>query len=594
MESARVETIIYVFIILSIFGCGAGSKSQPEFVQTEQIGREVTSEMVAEYAMIHQMSDLKTAEYYLTHPAYAREHPYIPTPEDLAFYERSFLESMYPQFEKQVGKDGYMRARSRYMNINPHVDWDRSWKSKYRVSESFKKSAIVEDELAEATRLYKKERFDDAIKHMETAVQARPDSPTLLYDLGVIHMKNENYPEAVKCFQSSLEQLKGTGYTKVNLAIHPKVYMGACTNLGLIYTRIGMYDEAVEVLKEAIQFEPSDVDANWNLGTVYWFMGDMESTAAQMRRYITLDPDNAEAHNIIGLIYYRKDLRDAALDEFQTAAKLNPSEKQYSYNEGLALAKLGRYDEASQAFKRASGLKTGAELRRMFIEQLAANKVRKLYNDGCTAMESLNITQAIKHFEAAVEIKPDMVDAHVNLGVCYRRQGNKQKQIHHFEEAVRLKSDMPNVRYNLGLAYSDSRMYSEAMLEFRRAIELEPSLKDAHFKLGMMLCKAENYAEATGEFEKCLELSPNWYEAYLNLGTCYLKTGKVDDAIYQFKEAVRQSPNSAEAHYNLGAAYMRIEKFDEVSRLFQKALEIDPGYRQARIKLKELEAYQGR
>jgi tetratricopeptide (TPR) repeat protein len=614
MRLVKVEVLVYLFLILFVSGCGLQSKSPPESIQTHQVvpeiatesGREVAPEMVEEYARIHQMSDLKTAEFYLTHPDYAEEHPYTPTEEDIAFYEREFLETMYPRFKELAAEKGFMEARRIYMSNPNNGPGSRPiGTARYSiimrqlalgggegastgVADALLESDPVAVHYREAMKLYREDRLDDAIQHMEIAVQAKPDSPTLLYNLGVMYMDKGDDAKAVQSLQSSIKHVKGTAYTKVNLAMYSDVYIGACVSLGLIYTRVGMYNEAVKVLKEAIQFRPDDLDANCNLGIAYQVMGDMENAASQMRKCINLDPDNAELHNIIGLMYYRKQLYNAALDEFQIAEKLDPDEKQYDYNVGLVLAQLNRYDEANQAFEKASGLKEGEEMRRVFAQQRAANRVTELYNHAYETMQNLGYAQAIDLFKAVLELEPDMMEAHFNLGFCYRMQGDSQNQIHHFEEAVRLRPDMPDVHYNLGLAYSDARMYPQAIAEFDQAIELKPSLKDAHFELGTALYKTKNYTDAAAEFKRCLELSPNWFEAHTNLGTCYLKTENVDGAIDQFNEAVQLKPDSAEAHYNLGAAYMRIKKYDEASALFRKALEIDPGYRQARIMLKEL------
>ena len=348
----------------------------------------------------------------------------------------------------------------------------------------------------------------------------------------------------------------------------------------------------IEVMMEAVRLKADDASDTWNLVAKCWSTGDIERAAEQMKRYMKFDPDNAEAHNIIGLDYYCKRLYNAALREFRMAAKLNPDEKQYSYNEALTLIRLDRYDEADQAFERATDLQEGGYLRQVYAELISVNRARKLYNDGCDAMENLDSTQAMDLFKAALKLRPDMVEAHVNLGVLYRMQGDGLSQMKHSQEAVRLKPDMPDAHYNLGLAYSDAKMHSQAIAEFKQAIELKPSFKDAHFNLGTALYRIENYTDAAAEFEKCLELSPNWFEAHLNLGTCYLKTGSVDGAIYHFDKAAQLRPDSAEAHYDLGEAHIRMERFDEASAFLQKALEIDPGYKQARIRLKELQIYQ--
>ena len=614
MRLSQVEFLIFFLLVLSISGCGLQKSTPPEPAQAgpaipevaSEPSQKVPSEMVKEYANIHQISDLKTAEFRLTHPDYAKEHPYTPTDEDIAFYEREFLEKIYPNFKKIAEKEGFMKARYQYMNNPPAGSrstpigaagygalMDRLVSRDGEGASTGTTDAMTRTDTAavhyqEAMRLYGGNHLDEAIEEMEKALQAKPDAPSILYNLGVMYMEKGNYAKSVPLMKSSVRYIKGTGYSRVNLATYSDVYMGALINLGQIYSQIGMYNEAVAVLKEAIQFRRDDADANRNLGITYYAMGDTDKASEQLRKSVELAPEDPALHNMIGRIYYGKKFYDAALDEFQKAVELNPDEEQYSYNLGLALAELGRHDEANLAFANAPGLEEGEEMRQVFAEQTAANRVRELYNEGHSALQSLNLTAAIELFEQVLELKPDMMEAHFNLGAAYRIRGNKLKQIHHFEEAVRLRPDAQDARYNLGLAYSDDRKYPQAISEFRAAIQLKPSFKDAHFNLGTALYKTENYIEAAAEFQRSLELSPGWFEAHVNLGTTYLKIEDVESATEQFEQAMRLRPESAEAHYNLGAAYMRVERHDEAAALFQKALELDPGYRPARLMLKEL------
>jgi tetratricopeptide (TPR) repeat protein len=362
-------------------------------------------------------------------------------------------------------------------------------------------------------------------------------------------------------------------------------------------------ENAVKAMVDSVELEWSGGGATiqtlneipaWNRAVEYWYEGDIEQTAQQMKDYVEIKPENATAHNIIGLDHYTKQLYDAALDEFRIAEELDPDEPQYSYNKALTLVRLERYDEAEEALENTTGLKEGEYLRQIYAELIPLNRAKGLYNAGHDAMRKGDRIRAIDLFKSALRIRPDMVEAYVNLGVLYRTWNDTNKQIKYFKEAVRLKPDAPDIHYNLGLAYFDAEMYPKAMEEFTWAIELDSYHRMAHFKLGMVFHIAQNYADAAAEFQRCLEIYPKWFDAHLNLGTSYLKTGNVDGAIEQFEEAVKLRPSSAEAHYNLGEAYMRAKEFDKTAALFQKALEIDPAHKQARIRLKELKEYRGK
>jgi tetratricopeptide (TPR) repeat protein len=569
----------------------------------------ITPEMVAEYAKIHQISDLKKAEFYITNPEYAKAHPYVPTGEDIALYEREFLERIYPDFKRLAEKEGFMTARSMYMN-NPPAGAGSFWvgSRKYtgmmlKLAEEAGQSAVSGESDAllnvdpatvnyqKGMSLYKEGKTDEAISYLEKAIVFKPDSPTLHYNIGIMYMSKDDSPKAIQSFQSTIANIKSTGYSNVNLKLYPDAFMGASTNLGMLYTRVGLYDQAVEVLKEAVLFRPDDAYANLNLAITYYTMGNMDKAHEQMQKYIKLEPNNAEAYNSLGLIFYRKEQYEPALEEFRKAKELSKNNKQYSYNEGLALAKLGRDEEAVNAFKASSGLEEGEEMRQQFIQEFEANKWRELYNRGHSTMEYGNYRQAIELFKSAIEIKPDVLEAYVNLGFCYRAIGDNENQVYYFRKAWELSPDSADINYNLGLAYSDSKMYEKAIERFNKVAELNPSSKEAYFSIGTAYYKLSKYANAAEAFKKAVDLSPDWLEARLNLGSCYLKTGDVKGATTQFEEAIKGNPKSAEAYYNLGIAYMKVERLNEAGAMFQKTIEINPGHNMAKAMLKELERY---
>lgn len=591
----KSKYFFYVILAILLIGCSVHEQKMIEPLQPQQVlteaSQETYSDAVKEYATLHQISDLKVAEFYLTHPEYAEANPYRPTPEDMIFYEHKFIEKLRPDIKKMAEKKGFMRARSFFMNIHPDTNINLSGDAKHVMKETLKKNSDIDKEMSKAIQLYERGLIDNAIEHLKRALELQPDSPTMLYDLGVMYMKKEKYREAMDAFNSSLKYLTSTGYTNTNIIIHPEVFMGVSVNLGMIYIYLEMYNEAIEVLKNALKLYPNDFDANWNLAVAYYTKGDIANAIPQLNKCLELNSNSPEIHNAIGLLYCNSKFYNAALEEFKKAEEIDPEEKQYSYNKGVVLAKLGRDKEAEESFRNAKGFKDADDISNIYSEQLQTNKAREFYNEGYTAMESNDIPKAIELFGKAISIKPDMVEAYINLGACYRVKNDTQKQIFYLEEAAKLKPNMPDIYFNLGLAYSDAGMYINARCAFESVIELKPSFKEAHFNLGTVYYKTGWYNEAIIEFAKCIELSPEWFEAYLNLGSSYLKVGKIEEAKNQFEKALQIKPNSAEANYSLGIAQTKLKNYDEAEMLFKKALSIEPWHKMSSVMLKELENY---
>jgi tetratricopeptide (TPR) repeat protein len=49
--------------------------------------------------------------------------------------------------------------------------------------------------------------------------------------------------------------------------------------------------------------------------------------------------------------------------------------------------------------------------------------------------------EAIEHLEQALRIKPDLPEAHYNLGIALEKAGRVPEAIQHYKQALRIKPD---------------------------------------------------------------------------------------------------------------------------------------------------------
>ena len=87
---------------------------------------------------------------------------------------------------------------------------------------------------------------------------------------------------------------------------------------------------------------------------------------------------------------------------------------------------------------------------------------------------------AITHYTAAIDLKPDLVEAYNNRGIAYRNTGNLDAAIEDFNRAIDLDSEYAGVYNNRGDAYADKDDFDAAIEDVNRAIDLE--LKEASVK----------------------------------------------------------------------------------------------------------------
>lgn len=104
---------------------------------------------------------------------------------------------------------------------------------------------------------------------------------------------------------------------------------------------------------------------------------------------------------------------------------------------------------------------------------------------GCAYHELNMYQEAIKFYQKALKIKPDFVEAFINLGVAHYKLGQYTEAIDVYKQAVQISPKSPSVYNKLGSMYIIGGKYPMALDTFKKAIDLEPKNAVAHYNLGI-------------------------------------------------------------------------------------------------------------
>lgn len=108
------------------------------------------------------------------------------------------------------------------------------------------------------------------------------------------------------------------------------------------------------------------------------------------------------------------------------------------------------------------------------------------YELGCD-LEASSPAEAREAYQHALDLEPDMADAHVNLGRQLHIAGEPGRAEPHYREAVRLAPDDPTPHFNLGVLLEELGRREEAVHAYRQAVLRDPDFADAHCNLGLLL-----------------------------------------------------------------------------------------------------------
>jgi len=112
----------------------------------------------------------------------------------------------------------------------------------------------------------------------------------------------------------------------------------------------------------------------------------------------------------------------------------------------------------------------------------ATDEVEELYDVACE-VEMSSPAQAREVYERLLELDPDHVDAHVNLGRLLHEEGAPAAAEKHYRRALELDPDHEIAAFNLGVALEDVGRFKDAIDAYLRALELDPQNADGHFNL---------------------------------------------------------------------------------------------------------------
>ena len=175
-----------------------------------------------------------------------------------------------------------------------------------------------------------------------------------------------------------------------------------------------------------------------------------------------------------------------------------------------------------------------------------------------------------------VQHNPGSWMAQDNLAKALLTDGQPEEALPHFEAALRLRPNRAQIHLNLGRTLVQMNRVPEGLSEYDRALALNPADPEIYNQKGVALLQTAKFAEALTQFEQALVLCPHYAIAMANAGSALAQSGRLPEAIARFNQALELQPNDVATLDNLGMALMQSGRISEAREKFQQALQLDP------------------
>jgi tetratricopeptide (TPR) repeat protein len=234
----------------------------------------------------------------------------------------------------------------------------------------------------------------------------------------------------------------------------------------------------------------------------------------------------------------------------------------------------------------------------------------RLFNEAVDAQMRGDFQTAIKDYRAVLEVRPQSVEALVNLGAALAHVGKFNDAITEYKLALPLLKDKTGVEFNIGLAYHQEGDWQHAQEAFQVLEKEHPDdvrvailLGDSDVHLGanaeavammapLETANAENpdfdfvYGSAlvadgkardgVDKLEKSAQLS-NAPDSYVLAGTTLLGLSEYERARHDLDEALKLNPDQSAEVYSLdGEARDKNGDVEAAEAAFREALKRDP------------------
>lgn len=175
-------------------------------------------------------------------------------------------------------------------------------------------------------------------------------------------------------------------------------------------------------------------------------------------------------------------------------------------------------------------------------------KALSLYQKGITAARKGDAKAAVESLSAAVAAYPNFPIALSDLGTQYMALKEYDKAGETYEALLKIKPDEVNAHLNMGIVDFNRKKLDEAESHLRKALELKSAGPTAHYYLGLTLVSAKKFEEAQKEFELTVANGgENIALAHRYLGGLYMSAKRNKEAADELEKYLKLDPKAADA-----------------------------------------------
>jgi tetratricopeptide (TPR) repeat protein len=186
------------------------------------------------------------------------------------------------------------------------------------------------------------------------------------------------------------------------------------------------------------------------------------------------------------------------------------------------------------------------------------------------------LDSALAEFGLALEVNPNIADAHIGMGGIYQERGDYEMASRAYERATIVEPDNFKAHYNLGLMKQLLGRLREALRAYKTAWRLDPDDFQVNRGLGSTYLQLNRPGEALTFVQIATRLDPDSQAAWCNLAATYNLLGRYEDAVDTYRQAAELGNLADPVLLGLADAHIHLNNFQQALNVLEALIRRSP------------------
>ncbi|MDQ6800527.1 MAG: protein kinase [Acidobacteriota bacterium] len=187
---------------------------------------------------------------------------------------------------------------------------------------------------------------------------------------------------------------------------------------------------------------------------------------------------------------------------------------------------------------------------------------------GTPTLESNKLAKAAA--AKALEIDPDLAEAHATLGIIDQNVFDWQGAEKEFKRAIELKPNYATAHHWYGLSLWGQRRFRESLAECRKGQAADPMSQIINTNVANALESNGRLDEAIELLQRTIDMDPRFEVAHTFLGRVYFHKGNGEAGLREFEKSVELTGRAGRPLSFLGYGYARTGRRDEALKIIHE------------------------